>query len=202
MNRYPILVLAIGLSSVLSACSGAASPPAATPTAPPVAPTPGPTVAVWLNNCTLLSSRDAASFFTTAEVEGPDHTLNDVNRTIFSSEPVSATESSCIYYVFHHPGDADMKLLQITYWVDVRGRATEAAWQQVWSEASSTATQAVSGIGEAAFYSDGRLSFRKSDVYVTIGIVTAGKDYSIAPGSAQQLDVEKQVALFMVPNMG
>jgi hypothetical protein len=208
MSKLLPATLLIALLLILSGC-GAAAPtapatatmPPATAASPPAAPSPGPTLAVWLDTCTLLSSRDAASLLTTAEIEGPDHKRAEVNHTIFSTQPISATESSCIYYVFHRPGHTDQKLLQITYWLDVRGQATAAAWDQVWTAARSNAAQAVSGIGDGAFYNDGRLSFKKGSLYVTIEIITAGQDYNIAPGSAQQLDLEKQVALFMLPNM-
>jgi hypothetical protein len=212
MSKLLPVTLAISLLLTLSGCGGAVpspspvggtstAPAAATATALPAAPTPGPTLAVWLNSCTLLSSRDAASFLTTAEVEGPDHQIAAVNHTIFSTQPISATESSCIYYVFYHPGRADQKLLQITYWLDVRGQTTVAAWDRLWTEAQSGAKQTISGIGDEAFYNEDQLSFNKGSVYVTIGIVTAGQDYNIAPGSPEQLDLETQIARYMLPNM-
>ncbi len=215
MSRRVIGTLLIGLFFVLWGC-GAAAPSPGTETRTPIAaatptpvspsaeasPSPGPTVSPLTSECTLLDSHDVASLFSTAEVEGPTHQVGEVNHLIFSSEAVSATEASCIYYAFHNPGSKDMQLLQVTYWVDVAGRTPAATWDEVWTAARANAAQPVSGVGDDAFYNDGRLSFKKGIVYVTIEITSAGQNINVVPGSAQQLEMEKQIALDALRHMG
>jgi hypothetical protein len=59
-------------------------------------------------------------------------------------------------------------MLQVTYWIDIPDQATSTTWAKVWSDASSQGGQAVSGVGDAAFVANGRLTFRKDGTYVTI----------------------------------
>jgi hypothetical protein len=147
------------------------------------------------NTCDLLTSRDLASFFSSAEVEGPTHQVGPVSQIIFSTQSISATQSACVYYVFHQPGSRDMVMLQVTYWVDVPAQVPGAAWAQIWTDASSGAAQTLSGIGDGAFYNDGRLTFKKDNLYLTVEVVGTALDTNTSVGQQQQLDMEKQVAL-------
>jgi hypothetical protein len=180
MGKLLIFSLFIGVLFTVSGCGGAhpssgaegkIPAPTATPTNQATVGPSEATLARLMNSCNLLTSRDVASLFSSAEVEGPKHQVSQVNHLVFSTAAISATESSCIYYVFHEPGSKDMELLQVTYWLDIPEQATPSAWAQVWVDASSKAGQTVSGIGDGAFYNDGRLTFKKSSLYVTIEIV-------------------------------
>jgi hypothetical protein len=183
-----------------------ASSPVATPTpqitlAPeesPSAPLPSPNSTVvhqLSNNCELLGSRELASFFSSAEVVLPTPQVSQVNHVIFSTESVSAREISCIYYVFYHPGKKDQVLLQVTYWVDLPDGTTTSAWSQVWADAESKATLAVSGIGDQAFYTSERLSFKRGSIYITIEVIDTQLSTQTQAGENQRSDMEKRIAL-------
>ena len=168
------------------------------PTEPPPLPLslPNSTVVYQLsNNCELLGSRELASFFPSAEVVMPTPQVNQVNHVVFSTESVSAREVSCIYYVFYHPGKKDQVLLQVTYWVDLPDQATTSAWSQVWVDAASKASHPVSGIGDQAFYTNGRLSFKKGSIYVTVETIETQPSTQTPVSKNQRLDMEKQIAL-------
>jgi hypothetical protein len=79
--------------------------------------------------------------------------------------------------------------------VDVPAQATPSAWTQLWTQASSEAAQILPGIGDGAFYNDGRVTFKKDNLYVTIEVVGTALDTNTSAGRDQQLDMEKQVAL-------
>jgi hypothetical protein len=209
----------IGLVFAMTGCNGGhASPnaveknitPQATPAIqatagpaqPVLIPSPMPEGSVvhrLLNTCYLIDSRDLAGLFSTGELEGPVHKTSQVNRLSFSTESVSASESSCIYYEFHKPGSKDMSMLQATYWVDVPDQTTPSAWAQVWADARSKTMQAVPGIGDDAFYDNGRLTFRKGSIYVTLEAV--GVNVNLEAGANQQLEIEKQLALDMLSRL-
>jgi hypothetical protein len=147
------------------------------------------------NNCDLLDSRELAGFFSSAEVVLPTPQVSQVEQPVFSTQSAPATEVSCVFYVFHNPGSKDMVLLQVTYWLDLPDQAAPSVWSQVWTDASSLAAQAVSGTGEAAFYQDGRLSFKQGNLYVTIEAIGTQVSTQTPAGVQQQLDTEKKVAL-------
>jgi hypothetical protein len=147
------------------------------------------------SGCKLIDSRDLAELFSTAEMIGPVHTVGQVNHTIFSTEASSATESSCVYNVFHRPGKQDEKFLQVTYWVDIPDQATPNAWAQVGADAKAKAAQTVPGIGDGAFYENGLLTFESGAIYVTIGIVDTDLNTNASAGVNQQIEIEKQIAL-------
>ncbi|MEJ2555173.1 MAG: hypothetical protein P8186_02855 [Anaerolineae bacterium] len=128
--------------------------------------------------------------------------MSQVNHLVFSKATISATESSCVYYVFHEPGSKDMELLQVTYWVDRPDQAAPSAWAQVWVDARATAAQAVSGIGDGAFYHDGRLTFKKGSLYVTIEIVDTNLNTDTSAGAHQQIEMEKRIALDTLSRLG
>lgn len=87
-------------------------------------------------------------------------------------------------------------MLQVNYWVDTPNQATPAAWAQVWADASSQAAQPVSGIGDGAFYENGKMSFKKGDIYMTIEVIGTGNslDTTTSAGVEQQIKIEKQIA--------
>jgi hypothetical protein len=215
MRKLLIFSLFIGVLFTVSGCGGAHPSSIAEGKTPAAAATPinqatvGPSEATLvpspqpeattnyrlMNSCNLLTSRDVASLFSSAEVEGPKHQVNQVSHLVFSTETISATESSCIYYVFHEPGSKNMELLQVTYWVDIPEQAAPSAWAQVWVDARSKAVQTVSGIGDSAFYNDGRLTFKKGSLYVTIEIVGTNLNTDTSAGVNQQIEMEKRIAL-------
>jgi hypothetical protein len=221
MGKLLIFSLFIGVLFTMSGCGGARpssgaqgkTPATAAPTSQAtlgpsqatLVPSPKPEgTATYrlMNSCDLLNSRDVASLFSSAEVEGPKHQVSQVNHLVFSTATISATESSCVYYVFHEPGSKDMELLQVTYWVDIPGQATPSVWAQVWVDAGSKAAQAVSGIGDGAFYNDGRLTFKKGSLYVTIEIVGTNLNTDTSAGVNQQIKMEKQIALDALSRLG
>ena len=213
MSKLAILALVIGLLFLMVGCSGVkpsstatvgTSAPAATPTLqatvppePAVIPSPQPegTAMDHLSTCNLLNSRDVDSLFSTAEVVGPVHKVDQVNHLIFSTEPISATESSCVYYVFHRPGKTDEKFLQITYWLDVSDQVTSSAWAHVGADAMAKAAQTVPGVGGGAFYDNNLLTFENGGMYVTIGIVDTDLNTDTSAGVRLLIEMEKQIAL-------
>jgi hypothetical protein len=222
MGKLLIFSLFIGVLFTVSGCGGAhpssgaqgitpatvATPTnqaTVSPSQATLVPSPKPegTASYHLmNSCDLLNSRDVASLFSSAEVEGPRHQVSQVNHLVFSTATISATESSCVYYVFHEPGSKDMELLQITYWVDIPDQAAPSAWAQVWVDARSKAARAVSGIGDGAFYHDGRLTFKKGSLYVTIEIVGTNLNTDTSAGVNQQIEMEKRIALDALSRLG
>jgi hypothetical protein len=200
--RLIVISVWLGVVCLLAACGGAGPSPTAQEPTPPAAATatvaavPSATVAFLTEGCTLLNSRDVASLFSTAEVEGPRHQVSQVSHPIFSTESISATESSCIYDVFHRPGTKEQEFLEVTYWLDLPGpHVTPPAWAQVWATTRASAAQQVSGVGDAAFYDNGTLSFKKGTMYVTIEIIGTGVNPGTSAGAAQQLQMETQIAL-------
>lgn len=147
------------------------------------------------NNCELLGSRELASFFPSAEVVLPTPQVSQVEHTIFSTESVSTREVSCVYLVFYHPGKKDQVLLQVTYWLDLPDQTTAGAWSKVWADAASKATQSMAGIGDQAFFEDGRLSFKKGSIYVTVEAIDTQLSTQTPAGQIQQLEQEKKIAL-------
>jgi hypothetical protein len=214
MSKLAVLAGFVGLVFLIAGCSGVKAlstaegrtpAPAATPTLqatvlpePTVVSSPKPvatTVDRLTNTCNLLDSRDVASLFSSAEVEGPLHKVDQVNHLIFSTETISATESSCVYYVFHRPGKKDEQFLQITYWVDVPAQATSRAWARVGADATAKAAQTVSGVGGGTFYDNSLLTFENGGAYVTIGIVDTNLNLDTNAGVQQEIAMEKQIAL-------
>jgi hypothetical protein len=150
---------------------------------------PGPT-----EDCALITQGDVSTAFS-AEVNQPIHASNPVDRVIFSPASTSADESHCVYLAFHLSGSAKGNFNQVTYWTDRPDRATPGEWAQVWTEAKSTAAQTVSGIGDGAFYKEGRLTFKKGSTCVTVEVVSTAWNPSTRAGANQQLEIEKRLAL-------
>jgi hypothetical protein len=221
MKKLIILFVFTGLFLSALGCSGgknSSNPQRETPTQPTIAatkvtphpaeatpiPSPSPEVTQMTeltNNCDLLDSHELAGFFSTAEVVLPTPQVSQVSQPVFSNQTVPATEVSCVFYVFHNPGSKDMVLLQVTYWLDLPDQASSSAWSQVWTDASSQAAQSVHGIGEAAFYQDGRLSFKQGNLYVTVETIGTQVSTQTPAGVQQQLDTEKKIALDMLSRL-
>ncbi len=144
--------------------------------------------------CTLVTRQDMGGFFG-AETSQPLYQSNHTNQVIFPAAPVSANEYYCLYMSFHQPSSKNGAYYQVTYWVDTPDQATPGEWAQTWTEGKSHAAQTISGVGEDAFYSDGRLTFKKGATYVTVEVISTKIDTSTAAGASQQIDIEKKVAL-------
>ena len=206
-----IIPFLAGLMLALSACAGSIPTPAPQPSATnPPAPTATPVVMTrqdpsqskipLTTACKLITTHDVAAFFA-AEVDQPLYQANAVAQVIFSSERVSADESYCIYNAFHNPGSATGTTYQFTYWVDTPAQATPDEWAKVWTEAKSKAARPISGIGEDAFYNQGRLTFKKASTYVTIEVLSTRIDTETTEGVNQQMDIEKTIALKALSRM-
>ena len=181
--------------------------PALTATPAPTEPTPTSTLsptstvpASLTQDCSLLNSQDLASFYSSAEVVLPTPKVSAVNQVAFSSQKVSANEVACTYYVFHLPGSKDMQMMQVDYWLDTPDQATSSAWTQVWTEAESQASQSITGIGDGAFYQNGKLTFKKGEIYVTIDVSDTSNSLSTntQKGTDQRIKVEKEIAADML----
>jgi hypothetical protein len=215
MSKSILFSLMLGLALVISTCQGIRATPNATINTPTPSAIPTPqsrggvgeaaqttttipastTISPIMDQCNLLDSHDLASLFTSAEVVLPQPKTNQVNHVIFSSRKFPASETSCTYYVFHRPGKADSEMLQVTYWIDIPDQATEKGWTQVWTDANSNGSQSVSGLGSAAFFDNGRLTFKKGSTYVTIEAIGTYLNSGTSTGAAQQIQIEKQIAL-------
>jgi hypothetical protein len=216
MKKRFVVVVCVGLALTMTACStinpaaNARSTPIAalmtsTPqpsvTPPPPSPTPSPLPPKALdtlltNNCLLLNSHDIASLYAThTEVQNPVLQTGVVTHAIFSTEKVTATQSSCINYAFHLPGSIDGEMLQVTYWVDVPAATPASAWAKLWTDASAQAAQTISGIGDGAFFSHGRLTFKDGDLYITLEAIGTKLNTDTSVGVTQQITIEKQLAL-------
>lgn len=219
MNRYLVITSLVVLLLTASACTvtGTASPPIVPPFAAasgtPGKPTatlmtkPAPTesqVNLLTKSCALLNSRDLASFFPShTEVVLPKPEINQVDHPIFSTGNASGTETSCVYYAFHLPGSSKEIVLQANSWIDVPSPTVAAsAWMQDWSGAKSKADQALSGVGDDAFYKDGRLSVKQGDVYITVEVTETDLDLNTTAGIIKQSAMEKQVALDILERLG
>ena len=219
MSKLFIIPTLIVLLLTVSACSvaGSTSTPVSSsvvptietpekPTATPL-PQPAPTESLVIrlvNSCGLLNNRDLASFFNShTEVVLPTPQISQVNHPIFSTGNAPGTETSCVYYTFHLPGSIKEIVLQVNYWVDVPASTTSSqAWAQDWTRANSKATQNISGIADGAFTKDGQLTFKKGDLYVTIGAVETDWNLKVSSDVGKQLAVEQQVALDILKRLG
>jgi hypothetical protein len=198
MSKLLVAILSVGLLFAAAGCAIVTPSPTMGEMSPTPGPSPLPQATLFFrvtNSCDLLTGRELARFFSSAQVEGPTHQVGPVNQLIFSTPSISATESSCVYYVFHQPDSKDMVMLQVTYWVDVPAQAPGVARAQIWMDASSGAAQTLPGIGEGAFYNNGRVTFKKDSICVTVEVLSTALDTNTSAGQQQQLDMEKQVAL-------
>lgn len=214
MKRFLLITFITSSLLLTSACSGVNIPAQAatatnTPSPPPTpqiglnsgkqTPTPTPpgtgAVSPAIDQCNLLDSRDLASLFSSAEVVLPQPKTSQVNHPIFAKQNAPASEATCVYYAYHQPGEKTMEMLQVTYWIDIPNQATPTAWAKVWSDASSQGAQAVSDVGDAAFFANGRLTFKKGNTYVTIEAIGTYLNTGTSTGEKQQIQIEKRLAL-------
>ncbi len=174
--------------------------PAPTPGGP--APTPGPDLVRRLTDgCDLLDSHDLATLLTTAEVQRGPHTAGQVDPLIFGGPGISATESSCLFYAYHKPSSATGELLQVQYWVDIPGQVTPAAWSEAWTSARPPAAQAVTGIGDDAFYDHGRLIFKKGSLYFTLQALDNRPSAGSSADQKRLMQIEEQLAKDMLSRL-
>ncbi len=198
-SRAPSALPAVGKGPAATAAPSALPTPAlVTPTAQ--SPAPGGALAGTLSGqCNLLNSQDLSHFYSSAEVTRAAPQKSQVSHPAFSTASLAATEVACTFYVFHRPGHSDVQMLQINYWVDVPSAANASAWAQAWAQAKAGTVQAVPGLGDDAFYANGRLTFKKGTVYVTVEALNVD---TTTAGNGQQIDIEKQVALDTLSRLG
>jgi hypothetical protein len=144
------------------------------------------------SSCDILSSYDIASFFSYAEVEQPQHALNQVNHPAFSKQYFPVVESTCSFYAFYLPGSKNYQMLQVTTRVDLPENEPAVNWNQLWDNAISQANQIVPGLGDGAFYSNGSLTFKNGNAVVTLSISTV--NLQVDPGPDQALEIETRLA--------
>ncbi len=77
--------------------------------------------------------------------------------------------------------------------------ASPEEWSRAWTTAQSGAAQTITGIGDAGFYDNGILTFKKGELYVSISVVRM--DANPDEGAGSQLDVEKKLALAALSRM-
>lgn len=206
------LALSICLLLTISACSPnvtTALAPTLTPTATAPSATPINLTRSddkqWkippLHGCTILTPKDLSDLYS-AEVNQPLSQSNHADQAIFSSDRVSVNELSCVYLAFHRPSSDTGTFYQVTYWADTPDQATPTEWNQVWTDSAAKALQAIPNIGESAFYSNGRLTFKMNNTYVTIEVLSNRFDTKTPVGVSQQIELEKAIALKALNRMG
>ncbi len=153
-------------------------------------------------SCGLLNTHDLAGFFPThTETILPKPQINPIDHPLFAAGSASGMETTCAYYTYHLPGSLAEVALQVSYWLD-RPDSDSAgqAWSQDWPVASAQG-QTLVGIGDDAFFKDGRLYFKKGSLYVTVTATETDWNLNSPTGMDKQLGVEKQVALDMLSHM-
>ncbi len=150
--------------------------------------------------CTLVTRQDVGGFFG-AEVQEPLYAINQTHQVIFPAPPVSATEYYCVYLAFHRPSSIQGYHYQVTYWVDTPDKASSSEWDQTWVAGKSHALQVIPGLGEDAFFVNGRLTFKTGGTFVTVEILSNQFDTSTADGIAAQIEIEKKAALTAIGRM-
>jgi hypothetical protein len=150
-----------------------------------------------ISHCTLLDSHDIAALFTghRTEVMLPQQEDSQVDHPVFSSVKASGNENACIFYGFINPDVKTMSLLQITYWIDVPDPSANDSWDQAWAGLKSAGGSSVPGVGESAYFYNGRLTLKQSGVYITIEATGQALNAFTPTGTDPKLDVEKQLAL-------
>ncbi len=221
--RFSTVFGSVLLAAIMAACAQAPVAPTATPVAPvPSAtstPLPPPATATPIGllradpsgvtgakrangspaECALITIGNVATAFA-AETNQPIFGSNQTDHPIFSNERVPTNESYCVFLAFHLSGSASGHTYQLTYWVDTPNNAASSLWEQAWTDAAKGA-QAVSGEGDAAFYADGRLSFKKGSTYVTIEVIDSKLDTRTPTAAEQQLEIEKRIAQYALDKM-
>lgn len=199
-----VFLIVSTLALALAACASPTPPATNTPLPVPTVATATPIVLTRQEpsdanrpltaNCELVTRGDMAGIFG-GEVNQPMYQGSTTNVLPFSNTRVSADEYVCIYFAFHNSGSVNGTTYQITYWVDRPGSTPANQWAQAWNDSKSGAAQSVSGVGDDAFYKEGRLTFKKGNAYVTIEVLATKMDTNTTEGMNQQIDLEKKVAL-------
>lgn len=128
---------------------------------------------------------------------------SQVSHPSFSMNEAVGTETLCVYYAFHLPGSSTEVVLQVNTWVDVPSQATSSeGWTQDWAQARLQAVQTIPDLGDGAFFRDGRLTFKKNDLYVTIEASETDLDLKTSAGENRQRAIEKQIALDILGRLG
>jgi hypothetical protein len=203
---------------LLSACMGtkagpnaiAKSPAAPTPSQPlntsTPAASPAPTTAALpaaVTDCGLLNTYDMASLFTQnrTETQLPQPQDSQVSHPVFSTEKAPGREITCMLYSFINPDVKTMRLLQINYWIDIPDSSQGALWTQAWSQLKSNGGKQIPGLGQAAYFDNGRLTLQQGGFYITIEAIGPAMNAVANAGSSPQLNVEKLVAQDMLKNL-
>jgi hypothetical protein len=226
MQKIRILGFVWACALVVSACSGITglpgasdkaqaalvTPTAATPTAsqpilaasaaPPPAAATATTSAV-IADCGLLSTHDMARLFTQnrTETQLPQPQENPVSHPVFSTVNAPGREITCILYSFINPDVKDMRLLQISYWVDIPDPAQGSLWAQAWAQLKSEGGKEIPGVGQAAYFENGRLTLQQGNVYITIEAIGPAMNAVASSGSNPQLVAEELVAQDMLDKL-
>ncbi len=95
-----------------------------------------------------------------------------------------------------------MTLVQITYWIDTPDPSAAGSWERAWERLKSSGGKEISGIGDAAYFNDGRLTFQKGTIYFTVEAIDNHLDMKTAAGVSQQLEIEKRMAQDMLGRLG
>jgi hypothetical protein len=179
-----------------AAASPTASQPGTATSAPALPATAASTQSLLIRSCALLNSYDIASLFTQArtEMQTPVQQDSQVSHPIFSPVNAPGREYSCIFYGFINPDVKDMRLLQITYWVDIPDPQASSQWDQAWSQMKTNGGKAVPGLAQAAYFDNGRLTLQQRNVYITIEAIGEAVSAVNGASSDPQLNVEKLVA--------
>jgi hypothetical protein len=226
MQKIRILGFVWACALVVSACSGitglpgangkakfsSSTPTGATPTASQsiiattAAPSPAAATATsspLLVDCGLLNTHDMASLFTQARAETqlPKPQASQVSHPIFSTVNAPGREITCILYSFINPDVKDMRLLQITYWVDIPDPSKSSLWTQAWAQLKSKGGKEIAGIGDPAYFDNGRLTLQQGGIYITIEAIGPAMNAVANAGSSPQLNVEKLVAQDMLDKL-
>jgi hypothetical protein len=156
-----------------------------------------------VDRCKLLDSHDLASFFPGhAEVMLPEPQVTEVNHPAFLPGNTPGTETNCVYYTFYLPGSRSQVVLEANYWLYVPAQNTlPEALHQDWTKAISQASQTIPDLGDGAFFRNGRLTFKKNELYATIEANETDLDLKTSAGVDKQIAIEKQIALDMLRHL-
>jgi hypothetical protein len=181
-----------------------AIPPAMTspPVASPAPTTPAPPASI--TDCALLNTYDMASLFTQdrTETQLPKPQSGQVSHPIFSTDNAPGREITCMLYSFINPDVKDMRLLQINYWIDIPDPSKRSLWTQAWSQLKSGGGKEIPGLGQAAYFANGRLTLQQGEFYITIEAIGPAMNAVANAGGDPQLNVELLVAQDMLKKLG
>jgi hypothetical protein len=146
------------------------------------------------NGCKLIDSNDLAHLFPPHnEITRGETKTGQVSHPPFSNTAAPGTETSCLFFDFHLPGQKTGWLLQLTYLVDAPDPAMVQAWSAAWDAAKANA-QPVSGLGDDAFSSGPNLFIKTKSIYLSFEGIDTHLDQKTADGIKQLLAEEEQLA--------